>query len=122
MHIPKFLAVINTYLIVVQSLSITKNGMSAAHVALDLLDSIIVREQGVTINASVKTSVIEAGLLLFGLDEVLENVILSDVQKDKYESYLKLVMSGLVLSLNNLTSDTTSPLDEFSVGTQFIKE
>lgn len=90
--------------------------------ALEMLDSIILRQQGVTVNASVKTSVIEAGLLLMGIDEVLENIPLSDGQNAKYSIYLERVMSGLIPALMNMTTDVTSPLDEFSVGTQFIKQ
>ncbi|KFX93115.1 hypothetical protein V490_05001 [Pseudogymnoascus sp. VKM F-3557] len=90
--------------------------------ALEMLDSIIVRKQGITVDPSVKTSVIEGGLLLFGIDEVLENLALSQEHKTKYESYLDLVMSGLVPVLKNVTADVTSPLDEFSVGTGFIKQ
>ncbi|KIN05171.1 glycoside hydrolase family 105 protein, partial [Oidiodendron maius Zn] len=86
-----------------------------------MLDSIIAREQGVSVNASVKTSVIEAGLLLMGIGEVLENMVLSIDQRAKYESYLDLVISGVVPALRNQTADATSPLDEFSVGTQVIK-
>lgn len=122
MHIPALLIVLNACIIVVESRSVINNSSSAIHIALALLDSIIIRGQGVTVNASVKTSVIEAGLLLMGLDEVLENIPLDALQKGKYESYLELVMSGLIPSLNNLTSDTTSPLDEFSAGTQLIKQ
>ena len=88
---------------------------------LQMLDSIIAREQGVSVNASVKTSVIEAGLLLMGIDEVLENMVLSNDQRAKYESYLDLIISGVVPALGNKTADATSPLDEFSVGTQVIK-
>ncbi|KFY18681.1 hypothetical protein V493_08425 [Pseudogymnoascus sp. VKM F-4281 (FW-2241)] len=87
-----------------------------------MLDSIITREQGVIVDPSVKTSVIEGGLLLFGINEVLENMALSQVSKSKYESYLDLVMSGLVPVLMNSTAAVTSPLDEFSVGTEFIKQ
>jgi hypothetical protein len=90
--------------------------------ALKMLDSIIAREQGVVVDPSVKTSVIEGGLLLLGISEVLENMALNQGLKDKYESYLDLVMSGLVPVLKNVTADVTSPLDEFSVGTQFIKQ
>lgn len=90
--------------------------------ALRMLNSIISREQGVTVDPSVKTSVIEAGLLLMGIDEVLANIALSNALKVKYGSYLELVMSGLVPALMNVTSDVASPLDEFSVGTQFIKQ
>lgn len=90
--------------------------------ALKMLDSIIVRKQGITVDPSVKTSVIEGGLLLLGISEVLENMALNQEQKTKYESYLDLVMSGLVSVLKNATTDATSPLDEFSVGTQFIKQ
>lgn len=86
-----------------------------------MLDSIIAREQGVSVNASVKTSVIEAGLLLMGIGEVLENMVLSNDQRAKYESYLDLIISGVVPALGNKTADATSPLDEFSVGTQVIK-
>ena len=88
---------------------------------LQMLDSIIAREQGVSVNASVKTSVIEAGLLLMGIDEVLEKMVLSNDQRAKYESYLDLVISGVVPALANETADATAPLDEFSVGTQVIK-
>lgn len=90
--------------------------------ALKMLDSIIVRKQGITVDPSVKTSVIEGGLLLFGINEVLENLALSQEHTTKYESYLDLVMSGLVPVLKNATADVTSPLDEFSVGTEFIKQ
>ncbi|OBT90429.1 hypothetical protein VE02_00760 [Pseudogymnoascus sp. 03VT05] len=90
--------------------------------ALQMLDSIIAREQGVVVDPSVKTSVIEGGLLLLGISEVLDNMALSQELKAKYESYLDLVMSGLVPVLKNATADVTSPLDEFSVGTQFIKQ
>jgi hypothetical protein len=90
--------------------------------ALLMLNSIIAREQGVTVNASVKTSVIEGGLLLMGIREVLENLALSDSLKAKYESYLDLVISGLIPTLQNVTADATSPLDEFSVGTQLIQQ
>lgn len=90
--------------------------------ALKMLDSIISREQGVVVDPSVKTSVIEGGLLLLGISEVLENMALSQELEEKYESYLELVMSGLVPVLKNITADVTSPLDEFSVGTQFIKQ
>lgn len=90
--------------------------------ALQMLDGLIIREQGITVNASVKTSVIEAGLLLMGIDHILENLPLTGAEEDKYESYLELVMSGLISTLENRTSDETSPLDEFSVGTQFIKQ
>lgn len=90
--------------------------------ALKMLDSIIARDQGVSINASVKTSTIEAGLLLMGIDTVLENSLLSRALRAKYESYLDLIMSGLIPALMNITADATSPLDEFSIGTQFIKQ
>lgn len=90
--------------------------------ALKMLDSIIARKQGVTVDPSVKTSVIEGGLLLFGISEVLENIAMSQERKAKYESYLDLVSSGLVPVLMNATADVISPLDEFSVGTQFIKQ
>lgn len=89
---------------------------------LKMLDSIIAHEQGVVVDPSVKTSVIEGGLLLLGISEVLEHLALSEELKAKYESYLDLVMSGLVPVLKNSTVDVTSPLDEFSVGTQFIKQ
>jgi unsaturated rhamnogalacturonyl hydrolase len=90
--------------------------------ALTMLDSIIAREQGVTVNSSVKTSVIEGGLLLLGINAVLENLALSHALKAKYELYLERVISGLIPTLKNVTLDVTSPLDEFSVGTQFIKQ
>ncbi|OBU00250.1 hypothetical protein VE01_01617 [Pseudogymnoascus verrucosus] len=90
--------------------------------ALKMLDSIIAREQGVVVDPSVKTSVIEGGLLLLGISEVLENMPLTQELDEKYESYLDLVMSGLVPVLQNVTVDVRSPLDEFSVGTQFIKQ
>lgn len=90
--------------------------------SLAMLDSIILRQQGVTVNASVKTSVIEAGLLLMGIDEVLENIPLSEGLNAKYSIYFERVMSGLIPALMNMTADVTSPLDEFSVGTQFIKQ
>jgi hypothetical protein len=90
--------------------------------ALKMLDSIIAREQGVVVDPSVKTSVIEGGLLLLGIGEVLENMPLTQELDEKYESYLDLVMSGLVPVLQNVTADVRSPLDEFSVGTQFIKQ
>lgn len=90
--------------------------------ALRMLDSIIVRNQGVTVDPSVKTSVIEGGLLLLGISEVLENIAMSQKLKVKYESYLDLVTSSLVPVLMNATAGLTSPLDEFSVGTQFIKQ
>jgi unsaturated rhamnogalacturonyl hydrolase len=105
-----------------QSKPAGENSPSTTPLALQMLDSIIAREQGVTVNASVKTSVIEAGLLLMGIDEVLENVALNNALNVKYTSYLELVMSGLIPALMNVTSDKTSPLDEFSVGTQFIKQ
>lgn len=95
---------------------------STMALALTMLDGIITREQGVIVDPSVKTSVIEGGLLLFGINEVLENMALSQVSKSKYESYLDLVMSGLVPVLMNSTAAVTSPLDEFSVGTEFIKQ
>ncbi|KFZ04050.1 hypothetical protein V502_10449 [Pseudogymnoascus sp. VKM F-4520 (FW-2644)] len=90
--------------------------------ALNMLDSIIARKQGITVDPSVKTSVIEGGLLLLGISEVLENMALNQELTAKYESYLELVMSGLVPVLKNATADVTSPLDEFSAGTQFIKQ
>lgn len=90
--------------------------------SLRMLDSIIVRKQGVTVDPSVKTSVIEGGLLLLGISEVLENMDMSQELKLKYESYLDLVTSSLVPVLMNATAGLTSPLDEFSVGTQFIKQ
>jgi hypothetical protein len=90
--------------------------------ALKMLDSIIARDQGVSINASVKTSMIEAGLLMMGIDTVLEKSLLSRALRAKYESYLDLIMSGLAPALMNITADATSPLDEFSIGTQFIKQ
>jgi hypothetical protein len=95
---------------------------STTPLALRMLDSIIARKQGVTVNASVKTSVIEAGLLLMGIEEVMENIALSNTLKTKYESYRELVMSGLIPALMNVSSDATSPLDEFSVGAQFIEQ
>lgn len=105
-----------------QSKPAGENSPSTTPLALQMLDSIIAREQGVTVNASIKTSVIEAGLLLMGIDEVLENVALNNTLNVKYTSYLELVISGLIPALMNVTSDKTSPLDEFSVGTQFIKQ
>ncbi|OBT69754.1 hypothetical protein VE03_00783 [Pseudogymnoascus sp. 23342-1-I1] len=89
---------------------------------LKMLDSIMARKQGVIVDPSVKTSVIEGGLLLLGISEVLENMAISKELKVKYESYLDLVTSGLVPVLMNTTTDVSSPLDEFSVGTQFIKQ
>jgi hypothetical protein len=90
--------------------------------ALTMLDSIIVRQQGISVNASVKTSVIEAGLLLTGLREVLGHVWLNASTTAKYDEYSQHVRSGMIPALANVTADKTSPLDEFSVGTQFIKE
>jgi unsaturated rhamnogalacturonyl hydrolase len=89
--------------------------------ALSMLDSIIAQEQGVAVNASVKTSVIEAGLLLTGLREVLHHLDLSSSAKTKYETYADRVMSGLIPALANVTADRTSPLDEFSVGSEIIR-
>lgn len=99
-----------------------KDCASTVPLALKMLDSIIAREQGVVADLSVKTSVIEGGLLLFGISETLDNMLLNQDSKSKYESYLDLVMSGLVPVLKNATVDVTSPLDEFSVGTEFIKQ
>jgi len=90
--------------------------------SLVMLDSIISRQQGLAITPSVKTSVIEAGLLLMGINDVLENVALSYAQKTKYETYLELVMSSLVPKLVNVAANVASPLDLFSVGTEFIKQ
>jgi hypothetical protein len=95
---------------------------SNTRLSLKMLDSILSREQGVTVDASIKTSVIEAGLLLISIDEVLENMALSRSQRGKYEVYVERVMGGLVPSLMNVTADENSPLDEFSVGTRFIKQ
>ncbi len=99
-----------------------KSKYGDASPALTMLDDIIEREQGVTVNSSVKTSVIEGGLLLMGIHEVLENLELSHARKTKYTSYLNLVTSGLIPGLIAVSPDLTSPLDEFSVGTQFIKQ
>lgn len=99
-----------------------KRDLGTMPLGLKMLDSIIARKQGVTADPSVKTSVIEGGLLLLGISEVLENMALDQELQAKYESYLDLVMSGLVPVLTNATADVTSPLDEFSVGTQFIKQ
>ncbi|KAH8819277.1 Six-hairpin glycosidase-like protein [Xylogone sp. PMI_703] len=101
---------------------LNKPGANKTPLALTMLDSIIEREQGLSVNASVKTSVIEGGLLLVGISEVLDHIHLSQAQKSKYEDYMEQVISGLVLSLGNVTADVVSPLDEFSVGTQFIKQ
>lgn len=89
--------------------------------ALNMLDSIIARDQGVTVNASVKTSIIEAGLLLIGIREVLHHVELPLSTAEKYGAYVDLVMSGLIPALANVTADKTSPLDKFSVGSEFIR-
>ena len=89
--------------------------------ALSILDSIIAREQGISVNASVKTSVIEAGLLLAGLREVRHHVELSPTAEAKYETYTDRVISGLIPALANVTVDRTSPLDEFSVGAELIR-
>lgn len=89
---------------------------------LPMLDSIIARQQGVTVNASVKTSVLEGGLLLLGIREVLQHVPLDPATADKYEKYSELVMTGLIPTLANVTADAINPLDLFSVGTQFIKQ
>lgn len=89
--------------------------------ALSMLDSIIARRQGISVNASVKTSVIEAGLLLTGIREVLHHVELPSSTAKKYETYRELVMSGLIPALANATADRTSPLDEFRVGAEFIR-
>ncbi|KAB5566254.1 glycosyl hydrolase family 88-domain-containing protein [Coniochaeta sp. 2T2.1] len=90
--------------------------------ALSMLDSIISREQGISVNASVKTSVIEAGLLLTGIRTVLQHVKLPPATAAKYETYTDSVISGLIPALSNATADRTSPLDEFSVGTEFIRQ
>jgi hypothetical protein len=95
---------------------------SSGPLSLKMLDSIILREQGVTVNASVKTGIIEGALLLLGISELLENIPLNCTQKTSYNSYFELVMSGLANSLMNVTVDVTSPLDEFSVGTELIKQ
>lgn len=105
-----------------QHAPINKSQYGAAPLALTMLDSIIEREQGLTVNSSVKTSVIEGGLLLLGISEVLEYIEISPEQKTKYEGYLEQVTSGLASALENVTADTASPLDEFSVGTQLIKQ
>ncbi|KAB5582905.1 glycosyl hydrolase family 88-domain-containing protein, partial [Coniochaeta sp. 2T2.1] len=89
--------------------------------ALSMLDSIIVREQGISVNASVKTSVIEAGLLLTGIRTVLQHVKLPPATAERYETYTDRIMSGLIPALANATADRISPLDEFSVGAEFIR-
>lgn len=89
--------------------------------ALAMLDSIIARGQGISVNASLKTSVIEAGLLLTGIREVLHHVALPTSTAEKYQTYMDLVMSGLIPALANVAADRTSPLDEFSVGSEFIR-
>ncbi|RFU29018.1 hypothetical protein B7463_g7310, partial [Scytalidium lignicola] len=104
----------------VESKPIHKPMTSKTSLALMMLDSIIDRKQGISVNTSVKTSVIEGGLLLVGISATLEHMDLNYSQKSKYRDYLELITSGLSLSLENVTTDTVSPLDEFSVGTQFI--
>jgi hypothetical protein len=96
--------------------------LPSKRLSLTMLDSIIARQQGVTVNASVKTSVIEAGYLLTGIREVLQHVELNASTAAKYQQYSKLVMSGLIPGLANATADALLPLDQFSVGTQFIKQ
>ncbi|RDW59181.1 hypothetical protein BP5796_12105 [Coleophoma crateriformis] len=87
-----------------------------------MLDSIIERQQGIAVASSVKTSVLENGLLMKGISAILENMNLSQAQTAKYEAYLDVVTSGAFPSLLNVTADKTTPLDEFSVGTQLIQQ
>lgn len=87
-----------------------------------MLNSIIERQQGLAVNASVKTSVIEIGLLLLGIRETLQHLQLEPSISDNYTAYSESVMSHIIPNLSNTTADDTAPLDEFSVGSQFILE
>lgn len=89
--------------------------------SLKMLDSIISREQGITTDAAVKTSVIEAGLLMMGIDSVLDGVGMDRSREVKYQSYFERVVSGLIPVLANGTADARSPLDEFGVGSGFLR-
>jgi len=87
-------------------------------VSLPMLDSIIARQQGLIPDPSVRTGIIEAGLLLSGIRQVLTHVEIPTAKADQYKSYRDQVVSGLMPVLD---AGMSSTLDAFSVGAEFLR-
>jgi len=87
-------------------------------IALPMLDSIIARQQGLIPDPSVRTGIIEAGLLLSGIRQVLTHVQILPAKEEQYKSYRDQVVSALIPVLD---AGMSSTLDSFSVGAEFLR-